>query len=103
MFSEYLISEPLMSKAAVFTMKLDADLRDEFMAEAEASHRPASQVLRQLMREFVQRQREEREYSEFLRRKVETARISMNADLGKPNELVQAEFAARRARIEDLL
>ena len=28
-----------MSKAAILTMKLEPDLRAEFMAEAEASHR----------------------------------------------------------------
>jgi hypothetical protein len=39
-----------MSKEAVFTMKLEPELRDAFMAEAEASHRPASQVVRELMR-----------------------------------------------------
>lgn len=43
-----------MSKEAVFTMKLEPQLRAEFMAEAEAAHRPASQVLRELMREFIQ-------------------------------------------------
>ena len=85
-----------MSKEAVFTMKLEPELRDEFMAEAEAAHRPASQVLRELMREFVQRQREAREYDEFLRRKVEAARSSMSAGLGRSNEEVEAEFAARR-------
>ncbi len=31
-----------MSKEAVFTMKLEPKLRTEFMAEVEASHRPAS-------------------------------------------------------------
>jgi hypothetical protein len=92
-----------MSKAAVFTMKLEADLRDEFLAEAQASHRPASQVLRELMREFVQRQREARGYEEFVRRKVEAARVSMRAELGRPNELVEAEFAIRRARVENML
>lgn len=51
-----------MSKEAVFTMKLEPELRADFMAETEAAHRPASQVLRELMREFVQRQREAREY-----------------------------------------
>ena len=55
-----------MSKQAVFTMKLDPELRAEFMAEAEAAHRPASQVLRELMREFIQSQRKSREYDEFL-------------------------------------
>lgn len=32
-----------MSKEAVFTMKLEAELREEFMAAAQAAHRPASQ------------------------------------------------------------
>lgn len=39
-----------------FTIKLDSDLRDAFIAEAEASHRPASQVVREPMREFIERQ-----------------------------------------------
>ena len=88
-----------MSKEAVFTMKLEPELRDEFMAEAEAAHRPASQVLRELMREFVQRQREAREYDEFLRSKVEAGRASMQADRGRPNDEVEAAFAARRAQV----
>ena len=33
-----------MSKEAVFTMKLEPELRTEFMAAAKASHRPASPV-----------------------------------------------------------
>ena len=39
-----------MSKEAVFTMKLEPELRAAFMAEAEALDRPASQVVRELMR-----------------------------------------------------
>jgi predicted transcriptional regulator len=88
-----------MSKEAVFTMKLEPELREEFMAEAEATHRPASQVLRELMRDFVQRQRDAREYDEFLYRKVEAGRASMRAGKGAKNEVVEAEFAARRARV----
>lgn len=86
-----------MPKEAVFTMKLEPALRDEFMAEAEAAHRPASQVVRDLMREFIQRQRDAREYDEFLRRKMELARASMRAGRGRSNEEVEAEFASRRA------
>jgi predicted transcriptional regulator len=86
-----------MSKEAVFTMKLEPELRAEFMAEAEAVHRPASQVLRELMREFVQRQREAREYDEFLGRKVDAGRASMRAGVGHSNDEVEATFAARRA------
>lgn len=90
-----------MSKAAVFTMKLEPELRAEFMAEAEATHRPASQVLRELMREFVQRQRESREYEVFLHAKVEAGRASMQAGQGRSNEEVEARFAARRAGLVD--
>ena len=73
-----------MPKEAVFTMKLEPGLRAEFMAEAEAAHRPASQVLRELMREFVQRQREAREHDEFLRRK---ARSGPRLDACRPGQV----------------
>ena len=86
-----------MPKEAVFTMKLESELRDDFLAEAEAVHRPASQVVRELMREFVQRQRDGRDYDTFVRAKVERARISMRAGRGRSNEDVEADFAARRA------
>lgn len=88
-----------MSKEAVFTMKLEPKLRAEFMAEAEAAHRPASQVLRELMREFVERQRKAREYDEFLHRKVKTSRASMRAGLGQTNDKVEKKFAAWRTKI----
>jgi len=86
-----------MSKEAVFTMKLESELRDQFMAEAEASHRPASQVLRELMREFVEKQRQTREYDDFLASKVEAGRAFMRAGFGRSNDEVEAKFAARRA------
>ncbi|CAI8835197.1 Antitoxin of toxin-antitoxin stability system [Pseudomonas sp. IT-P44] len=88
-----------MSKQAVFTMKLEPELREQFMAEAEASHRPASQIVREMMRQFVQTQRESREYEAFLQRKVDNARISMRAGDGLTNEEVETQFAARRAQV----
>jgi predicted transcriptional regulator len=86
-----------MSKQAVFTMKLESELRDEFMAAAEAAHRPASQLVRELMRKFVQQQREALDYDEFVRRKVDIARASIKAGRSRSNEDVGADFAARRA------
>ena len=50
------------------------------------------------MREYVQRQRESREYGAFLQGKVEAARRSMRVGRGRSNEDVEAEFAARRAK-----
>jgi len=80
-------------------MKLEAELRDAFMAEAEAAHRPASQIMRDLMRDFVQRQRDARQYDQFLRRKVEIARGEMEAGLSVSSEDVEAEFATRRLEL----
>ena len=87
-----------MSKDAAFTMKLEPELRDAFMAAAEAAHRPASQVVRELMREFVQRQDAARDHAAFVQRKVDAARAEMAAGDGLADEVVEAEFAARRAR-----
>lgn len=88
-----------MSKEAVFTMKLESELRDEFMAEAEASHRPASQIVRELMREFVERQRSAREYNDFLRNKVTNARKQINDGDFSNSDDVEARFTARRAEL----
>jgi predicted transcriptional regulator len=88
-----------MTKEAVFTMKLEPELRADFMAEAQAAHRPASQVLRELMRDFVQRQRQSREYDEFLVSKVTAGRVSMRAGVGRSNEEVEAVFSAKRAAV----
>ncbi|KQZ94440.1 MULTISPECIES: hypothetical protein [unclassified Pseudomonas] len=88
-----------MSKQAVFTMKLESELREQFMAEAEAAHRPASQIVRELMRQFVQSQRESREYDAFLQRKVDIARASIRNGDVLTNDKVEAEFAARRMQV----
>lgn len=84
-----------MSKEAVFTMKLESELREAFMAEAEAAHRPASQVVRELMREYVEHQREAREYEDFLAVKVSASRRSLHAGEGIDHADVEAEFARR--------
>lgn len=86
-----------MSKDAVFTMKLEPELRAEFMAAAEASHRPASQVMRELMREYVMRQRQDHAYEEFLYNKVADAREQVKAGDYASADDVEARFSARRA------
>ncbi|WP_419254903.1 antitoxin of toxin-antitoxin stability system [Caulobacter sp. ErkDOM-YI] len=88
-----------MSKDAVFTLKLEGQLRDAFVAEAEASHRPASQIVRELMRDYVERQREARLQDEFLRRKVEIARAERLTGQSVSDEDIETEFAARRAEL----
>ena len=88
-----------MSKGAVFTMKLEPKLRAKFMAEAAGEDRPASQVMRELMRSYIEQRSQAREYDDYLRSKVEAGRASMPAGLGRPNDAVEAAFDARRTQV----
>ncbi|MFZ5671787.1 MAG: antitoxin of toxin-antitoxin stability system [Pseudomonadota bacterium] len=88
-----------MAKEAVFTMKLEPELRDEFMAAAAAEDRPASQVARELMRDYVERRRRMQAYDAFLERKVDVARADKRAGRVHTNEAVEAEFAGKRAEL----
>lgn len=47
-----------MAKATVYSIVLAPELRDAFLAAAAACERPPAQVLRGLMREFIQRQQD---------------------------------------------
>ncbi|MFP5226465.1 MAG: antitoxin of toxin-antitoxin stability system [Acidobacteriota bacterium] len=62
-----------MAKESVFTVKLETELRDAFVAEAAAMHQPASQLVREFMREFIRSRKEEREHDAWFRREVEKA------------------------------
>ncbi|MFI5102945.1 MAG: hypothetical protein ACHP9V_06210 [Terriglobales bacterium] len=86
-----------MPKEAVFTVKLESDLRDAFAAEAAATHRPASELVRAFMREFVQRQREAREHDAWFRAKVQEAMDDPRP--GIPHDVVMDETRAIIDRI----
>ena len=87
-----------MAKEAVFNLKLEPELRDGFMAAAQAAHLPASQVMRDLMRAYISQQQQAKAHEEFVQGKVAVARASVEADRGRSNEDVEAAFAARRAK-----
>lgn len=82
-----------MAKEAVFTMKLEPELRDAFMAAAQEADRPASQVLREKMREFIE---ERASYRAFLQRKVDISRRQVEEGKVYSSEEVEAYFARRR-------
>ncbi|MDR2212439.1 MAG: antitoxin of toxin-antitoxin stability system [Pseudomonadales bacterium] len=87
-----------MSKESVFTMKLEPELRAAFMAVAASEDRPASQVMRELMRGYIEQHHQASQYGDYLQRKVELARASMHAGRGRSNDEVNATFAAKRKR-----
>ena len=76
-----------MAKEAVFTMKLEPELRDAFMAAARRHDRPASQIVREFMRDFI---KQDRDYVAFLQRKVDAARADIAAGRTHSHEEVQA-------------
>ena len=82
-----------MAKEAMFSLKLEADLREQFMAEAAATHRPASQIVREFMRDFVKQQREAREHDAWFRAEVEQA--MREADDPKVKRIPHEELAAK--------
>ncbi|WP_241568996.1 antitoxin of toxin-antitoxin stability system [Rosenbergiella collisarenosi] len=86
-----------MPKEAVFTMKLESSLREDFIAAAKASDRPASQIIRELMREYIRRQSENQAYDTYLEQKVEKGRQAIRSSEGVDNEEVERLFAERRA------
>jgi predicted transcriptional regulator len=86
-----------MPKDAVFTLKLEPELRDAFMKAAAAADRPASQIVREMMRDYVQ---QDRDYVDFLRRKVERSRQSIADGKWSSHEDVEARAAARRAELQ---
>ncbi|MHB1765836.1 MAG: CopG family ribbon-helix-helix protein [Gammaproteobacteria bacterium] len=45
-----------MAKEVQMSIKMEAGLRARFMAVAASSHRPAAQIVRELMRSYVERQ-----------------------------------------------
>ncbi len=90
-----------MPKEAVFTLKLEAELRDQFMAEAAASDRPASQLVREFMRDFVRRQRETREHNAWFRAEVRQGLSEADDPKVKriAHEEVSAKWRQRRAAL----
>ncbi|MFA6204132.1 MAG: hypothetical protein WC710_13215 [Gallionella sp.] len=54
-------------------------------------------ILHELMRDFVQRQRDARKYEDFLSGKIDQAREQIRNGQFISNEEVEATFAGRRA------
>ena len=83
-----------MAKEAVFTMKLEPELRDAFAAAAKTADRPASQIVREFMRNYVN---QDREYVAWLQGRVDEARADIAAGRVRTQEEVEAHFVKRRS------
>ncbi|SOY53115.1 conserved hypothetical protein [Cupriavidus taiwanensis] len=84
----------LVSEESKFTLTLDTQLRDAFMAEAAAEGLTTSQVVEALIRQYLAQRQQSREDEALFQQRVEEGRASMRAGIGIPNEQVEAESAA---------
>lgn len=82
---------------ATFTFRVDEALKAEFSTAAKSRDRTAAQLLRDFMREFVQRQEEAAEHDAWFRRQVQIGLDSANAGNLIPAAEVEAEAEAWRA------
>jgi predicted transcriptional regulator len=90
-----------MRKEAILTLQVDVELHDAFMAAAKASHRPASQIIRDMMRDFIAQQEANPDYVAFLQRKVDLARSQIASGDTLSDEEVEREFAEKRTAISN--
>lgn len=90
-----------MTKDAVFTVKVESDLRAAFIAEAEAVHRPAAQLVRDYMRDFIAQRQAEREHDAWFRAQVEEGvRQADDATVARiPHEQIADDWQRQRATL----
>ena len=82
---------------ATFTFRVDEALKAEFSAAAKARDRNGAQLLRDFMREFVQKQQEAADHDAWFRREVQRGLDSANAGELISAKEVEAEAAEWRA------
>ena len=84
-----------------FTFRVDDELKSAFAESAEAQDRTAAQLLRVLMRDAVQRQREAREHDAWFRGEVERGMREADDPAVRriPHEDVRSNWRRQRAEL----
>jgi hypothetical protein len=84
-----------MPKNSVFTVKVESELREAFIAEAAAVHRPASQ----LVRDFIAERRDAREHDAWFRGQVEEGVQQADDAVVKrtPHDQIRSDWQTSRA------
>ena len=82
-------------------LTIEPDLKARFLAEADAVHRPAEELLREMVETFVARQQEAREHDAWFRGAIEEALREVDDPTTRliPDEEVWASWDARRAEL----
>ena len=80
-----------------FTFRVEEDLKKKFARLAKSMDRTGAQLLRDHMRNLVNRQKEVDEHDAWFREQVQIGLDSANAGNLVPSEEVEVKFAGRRA------
>lgn len=83
----------LVSEDIQFTFTLKRQLRDAFIAAAEAEGHTISQVAEGLIRQYLEQCEKSRDDDALFQQMVEQGRTFMRAGIGIPNEQVEADSA----------
>lgn len=81
---------------ATFTFRVDEALKSEFAQAAKAKDRTGAQLLRDFMRQYVERQQEVAAHDAWFRQEVQIGLDAANAGHLIPGNEVEAEAAAWR-------
>ncbi len=82
---------------STFTLRVDDGLKEAFTQAAKAADRTGAQIIRDFMREYVQRSREDAAYEAWFRAKVEAGRMDVRQGRIAEAEEVEARAATRRS------
>ncbi len=82
-----------------FTLRIDDDLKEAFVEAARQHDRTGAQLVRDFMRDYVQKARATAAYEDWLCDRVEAGRADVRAGRLSGNTEVEGRFAARRAAV----
>ncbi|MPT47886.1 MAG: hypothetical protein E2598_05600 [Sphingobium sp.] len=82
---------------ATFTFRVDEQLKSAFATAAKSKDRTGAQLLRDFMREYVQRQQQMEDHDIWFRQQVQRGVDAANVGQLISGADVEAQFAHRRA------
>lgn len=82
-----------------FTLRVDDELKEAFVEAARQHDRTGAQLVRDFMRDYVQKARATADYEDWFRDRVEAGRADVRAGRLSDNAEVEGRFAARRAAV----
>lgn len=84
---------------STFTLRVETGLKEAFVQAAKLHDRTGAQLLRDFMRDFVQRSREMEEYETWFKASVEAGRLDAREGRVAASDEVEARAAQRQAML----